>query len=59
MSNKKELNKESQFINIDSYVSRRKKDKFFSPRSIIWFTSILVLAIVLALLVVCLIIFFI
>ncbi len=61
MSNDKKLeNKEaSEFININSYVSNKKKERPFSYKSIWLFVSILTFAIVLALLIVCLIKFFI
>ncbi len=59
MSNKKLESKESEFINIDSYVSDKKKETPFTYKSIYLFVFIMTLAVVLALLIVCLIKFFI
>lgn len=59
MANKKELTHNNEFINIDSYVSKRRRANFFSERSIITFVSVLTFAGILALLIVCLIKYFI
>ncbi len=60
MSNDKKLgNQETEFININSYISSKKKETPFTYKTVLLFVSILTFAIILALLIVCLIKFFI
>ncbi len=57
--NKKIESKEADFINIESYVSNKKRETPFTYKSICRFVSITIFAVVLALLIVCLIKYFI